>query len=401
MSLLIKNAKIFYKGNLVKKNIFVSGSKIRKIISNEIIADKIIDAKENIVIPGLIDPHVHFREPGLTYKEDFFSGSMAAAAGGVTTILDMPNTKPETTTIKNLEEKRKLARKSIVNYGFHFGAAVDNIEEIKKVKNVASIKIFMNHSTGNMKIDDDNVLKEIFKNSRLVFVHAEGDKVNKAIELNEDYGNSLYLAHISLSSEIKEIKKAKAITEKRIFAEVTPHHLFLSNDDFEQQRGFADMRPSLKTKEDQKALLQAINDNIIDTIGTDHAPHTHEEKMNTDYPYGIPGIETSLPLLLNAVNKEKLTIKKIVELCCENPAKIFKLKGKGFIEEGFDADLTIIDMNLEKEVNNDELFTKCRWSPFNGWNLMGWPVTTIVNGNIIYDKGNIDAIKAREVEYYE
>ncbi|MBL7054812.1 dihydroorotase family protein [Candidatus Woesearchaeota archaeon] len=396
MTLLIKNAKIFTKGTLINKNIFVENEKIRKITNQNLMADKVINAKNKIVLPGIIDSHVHFREPGLTGKEDFYSGSRAAASGGITTILDMPNTNPPTTTVERLKEKRRLAKKSVVNYGFHFGSTSENIEEIKNVKNVASVKIYMEKTTGDLIINDDEALKRIFSLPITKTIHAEGGQIKKALELGKDTLSRLYFCHVSSKEELNLIIENK---KNNVFIEIAPHHLFLSEQDKEKQGSFAEMKPSLKVKEDQIALWEAIKNNRVDTIATDHAPHTVEEKHQINYPYGVPGCETILPLLLNAVNDGLLEIKKLVQLCCENPAKIFKLKGKGFIEEGFDADLTIIDMDLEKEVNNDSLFTKCKWSPFNGMSLKGWPVITIVNGNVVYNNGNIEHVRGKEVEY--
>lgn len=396
MNLLIKNAKIFTKGILINKNIFIENQKIRKITNQNLQADKVIDAKNRIVLPGLIDSHVHFREPGLTQKEDFLTGSKAAAAGGITTFLDMPNTNPPTTTIERLEEKRRLAKKSVVNYGFHFGSTKDNIEEIKKAENIASVKVYMDITTGELIINDENTLKKIFQIPITKTIHAENERILKAIEFGRDYSR-LYFCHVSSKQELDNIIKNKT---SNIFIEVTPHHLFLTEQEKEKHKGFADMKPGLKKKDDQIALWEAIKNNFVDTIATDHAPHTKDEKMQINYPFGVPGCETMLPLLLNAVNDKLLTLKKLVQLCCENPAKIFKIKRKGFIQEGFDADLTIIDINLEKEVRNEELQTKCKWSPFNGFRLKGWPVMTIVNGNIVFDNGNINHVRGKEVEYY-
>ena len=398
MSLLIKNAKIFTKGILINKNIFIEKDKITKITNQNLMADKVINAKNKIVLPGIIDAHVHFREPGLTHKEDFLTGSKTAATGGITTFLDMPNTKPSTTSLERLEEKRRLARKSIVNYGFHFGSTKDNIEEIKKVKNVASVKVYMDPTTGDLMMTDENALKKIFLLPITKTIHAETENIIKALELGKNTNARLYFCHVSSQEELNYIIKNKT---NNIFIEVTPHHLFLTAQHVNELGSFAEMKPSLKTKEDQIALWEAIKNNEVDTIATDHASHTKEEKMQINYPFGVPGCETMLPLLLNAVNDKLLTLKKVVQLCCENPAKIFKIKGKGFIEEDFNADLTIVDMNLEKEVNNDKLLTKCGWSPFNGFKLKGWPTTTIVNGNVVYDNGNINHIRGREVEYYE
>lgn len=399
MSILIKNGKVYQNGTLIKKNIFIKKDKITKLTNQELKADNVIDAKNKIIIPGLIDEHVHFREPGLTQKEDFLTGSMAAAAGGITTILDMPNTLPPTTNLQRFEEKRRLAKKSIVNYGFHFGSTNDNIAEIEKVKNVASVKVYMESTTGDLMVDNEHALKNIFSSSKTVAVHAENENIIKALELIQHGNNHLHFCHISSKEELHYAKKEKI--KNKVSVEVTPHHLFLTASSLNELQSFAEMKPHLKTKEDQKALWEGIHNGKVDSIATDHAPHTKEEKLDPNYPYGVPGCETMLPLLLNAVNEKKLTLKKLVQLCCENPAKIFKIKNKGFIKEGFDADLTIIDLNLEKEVKNNDLFTKCKWSPFDGWKLKGWPVATIVNGNIVFNNGKINNIVANEVLYYE
>lgn len=387
--MLIKNCKLIQRNKQIIRDILIDGKFIKKIAGNiePKNKEKVIDARFNYVIPGLIDPHVHFREPGLTHKEDFFTGSKAAAAGGITTILDMPNTKPETVSVKELNKKRRLAKKSLVNYGFHFGGSVDdNVEEIKKVRDVASVKVFMNVSTGKMLIEDDDLLERVFNVAELVSVHAEKEMVEKAIRLSKKCGNKLYLCHLTLASELEVLRKYK---DDQIFAEVTPHHLFLTKNDVKKLKAFAEMKPDLKTKKDQDALWQAIDDGLIDTIGTDHAPHTVEEKKAKDYPSGVPGCETALPLMLDAVNKGKISLTKVVRLMSTNPAKIFGIKNKGKIAVGYDADLVIIDMELKKKVENKKLFTKCKWSPFNEKILKGWPIITIVNGRVVFDKGMI------------
>lgn len=394
---LLKNCRILEDKKLIKTNVFIKGSKIWSITRKNIKADEIIEVKGNIVLPGIIDSHVHFREPGLTHKEDFLSGSIAAAKGGITTILDMPNTVPATTTVKLLEEKRKLAKKSIVNYGFHFGAAKDNLDEIKKAKKIASVKVFMDVSTGNLQIDDDAALKNIFMESRLISVHAEGNNVMKAIGMIKGTKNRLYLCHISSREEVDMLKKNKV--RDRIYAEATPHHLFLSEKDLSKLGKFSMVKPMIKSKLDQNTLFYAINKSLIDTVATDHAPHTKKEKKQGSF--GVPGVETMLPLLLDAVNQKKISLFKLQKLCCENPAKIFKIKDKGFIKKGFDADLTIVDMGLRKKVGKEKFLSRCKWSPFEGKTLKGWPITTIVNGNIVYDKGNIYEIRGKEVDYYE
>lgn len=396
MSILIKNGKIFTKGILINKNIFIEKGKIAKITNQLLKADQVINATNKIILPGLIDSHVHFREPGHIWKEDFFTGSKAAAAGGITTILDMPNNKTPTITEARLLEKRRLARKSLVNFGFHFGTTQDNIKEINKVKNIASIKIYMDETTGDLIIEDDKALQEIFNLPITKSIHAEKEKILKALELSEKNSSKLYFCHVSSKEELDYILNNK---KSNMFIEVTPHHLFLSEDEVEKHKGFADVKPPLKPKDDQIALWEAIKSNKIDTIATDHAPHTYDEKMKIEHPVGLPGCQTMLPLLLNAVNENLLTLKKLVQLCCENPAKIFKIKGKGFIEQGNDADLVIIDMELEKEVINEQMFTKVKWSPYNGMMLKGWPITTIVNGNIVFENNKFNDIKAREVVF--
>jgi dihydroorotase len=396
MSLLLKNCKLLMHGIPVIKDILIEDGVIKKVGRIDAAAETVVNVKEDFVIPGVIDPHVHFREPGLNHKEDWKTGSYAAAKGGVTTVLDMPNTKPPTFTLGDLEEKRRLASKSIVNYGFHFGgSSADNIEEIKKAGNAASTKIFMNHSTGNLLIEDLELIEKIFNASKMVATHAEGKQVEEAVEISKKTGRKLYLCHLSLKSEVDFLKQNKT---SNIFCEVTPHHLFLTNNDFRKMKGFAFMRPNLKSEKDQKALWDAIEYGLIDTIGTDHAPHTIEEKRAKKYPAGIPGIETMLPLMLDAVNKKKITMQKLVEMTSRNPAKIFGIKNKGLLRIGYDADLVVVDMDLKQKVRNDELFTKCGWSPFNGKILKGWPVMTIVNGNIVYESGHVvNKIKAKEV----
>lgn len=394
ISKLIKNCRILEEGKLVERTLFLEDHKIKTISDEIITAEVVIDAKGMVVLPGMIDCHVHCREPGMTDKEDFLTASKAAAAGGVTTIIDMPNTKPATTTVGLLEQKRELAKKSIVNYGFHFGSTMENLSQITHAKNIASVKIYMDETTGELMMNDETWIKKIIENSKRVSVHAEGDNVEKAVNFVKGTKNKLYLCHISRASEVEYLKKHKL--RNKVFVEVTPHHLFLTEEDKSRLGNFALMKPGIGNKQDQDALWEFLKNGKVDTIGSDHAPHTSEDKKEA--VFGVPGLETTMPLLLNAVNDEKLTLQKVVELTAENPAKIFGIKDKGKIEEGYDADLIFIDMGLEKEVRNEELFTKCKWSPFNGMKLKGWPVMTMVNGNLIYQDNKINEItKGNEV----
>ncbi|MBI2652380.1 amidohydrolase family protein [Candidatus Woesearchaeota archaeon] len=399
MPTLIKNCRLHIKDKVYSKNILIKQGKISKITNKEPKAEKIMDAKNNFVLPGLIDCHVHFREPGLTHKEDFLTGSMAAAKGGITTVLDMPNTLPPTTTIAALEEKRRLAAKSIVNYGFHFGATNDNISDIKKAKNIAAVKLYMDYTTGDLKVSDFETINDIFKSSKITIIHAEDEHVKNAVEIlaKSKTKNRIHFAHVSSEKELKYAKLNKI--KKQVTVEVCPHHLLMNERDIQTLGAFAEMKPRLKTEQDQKVLWQGIKDGIVDVIASDHAPHLKEEKEKANYPFGVPGVETLLPLLLDAFNSNKISLPTIIKLCCENPANIFKIKNKGFLKEGYDADLVIVDLDKRQAVRNEDLLTKCKWSPFEGKILKGWPVTTIVNGNVVYDNGEIFDIKAKEVQY--
>jgi len=395
MTLLVENGRIYINGSLMKKSVLIEDGKIKSISSSRTDAtDEVINAKGMIILPGFIDPHVHFREPGMTHKEDFRSGSFAAATGGVTCFIDMPNTKPPTLTTKLLDEKRKYAsEKSIVDFGFHFGSSDGNLEEIKNAKRIASVKIFMDASTGNMLIRDENIIRNVINHSSFCSFHAEEANAGKATRFAEDLNKKIYLCHVSSENELEYVKKSR----KNVFSEVTPHHLFLTEND---QNKFVRMKPPLKTDKDRASLWKAINEGFIDTIGSDHAPHTAEEKRTSEV-YGVPGVETRVPLMLDAVNKGRITLEKIVEMMCENPARIFRLENKGFIKEGMDADMVIIDMKLRKKIRNDELFTKCGWSPFEGFEIAGWPVKTIARGNVIFESGEVyDKMKGMEVEFY-
>ena len=421
------------KNNIILKNgIDVFGNKIEILINNDIIGKisenidenkfqnsenlKIIDVGKKLIMPGIIDVHTHMREPGVTYKEDFETGSRACAKAGVTTFYDMPNTIPTTTTLENLMEKKKLAsEKSIVNFGLHFGGSKnDNIEEIKKVlknREVNTVKIFMNVSTGEMLIEDDKILAKVFENSKLVLVHAENEMIDKAIELNKNYGSGLYVCHIPSAEEMKKVidakKNSKVNTKEHpVYAEVTPHHLFLNTEireSTERNKMLLRMKPELREKSDNEFLWEAINRGEVDTIGTDHAPHLISEKLEK-ITFGMPGVETSLALMINAYNEGKISLEMIQKLMCENPAKIMKIEKRGKLQEGYFADIIVVDPKKEWIVGvDDTIESKCGWTPYENWKLKGKNTMTIVNGKIVYEnrKINENVKSGKEVKFYD
>ena len=388
--MIIKNVKIINSQKPV--SIIIENEKIKKIdMENDFekykeVGNKIIDANYNYVIAGIIDPHTHMRDPGLNHKEDFNSGSKAAARGGITTFLDMPNTIPNTITKENLTQKKSMmSGKSYVDYGFHFGGSkTDNSEDIKSIKNeVASTKIFLNVSTGNMLIEDDKILEKLFTASKIVSVHAEGKMVDKAIEIAKRTGTTLYLCHLSLYSEIDSLKRAKD-SGMKIYGEATPHHLFLNTENInEKNKTLLRMNPELKEKSDNEALWKAIKDGTIDTIGTDHAPHLLSEKLEK-LIFGIPSVEHSLELMLKKVKDFTIDLKLLTKIMSENSAKIFGIKNKGILKEGYDGDLTIVDLNDESEIIEKDIITKAAWSPYINFKRGGRVIMTILRGNTVY-----------------
>ena len=421
--LLIKNGTLINSTKVYKSDILIEDGIIKKIspqINDE--CTNVIDASNLHVMPGAIDPQVHFREPGLTHKEDIHHGSKGAVAGGVTTFFEMPNTNPATISVELLNKKNDIAKNtSVANYSFFIGATHDNIEEIKKVDNNCGIKIFMGSSTGTLLVDDETALENIFAHAtRVIAVHAEDEDIlnevaqkikptkfsdhvkmrpveaavaatKKAIKYALKYNKKLHILHLSTAEEVEIIRQHKSTN--LITAETTPQHLLLESPDIYNRIGsLGQMNPPIREKYHQDELWKGLRDGTINCIATDHAPHTLEEKNNLydKSPAGMPGIETSLPLMLNQVTAGKIELTDVVKWMCENVTKIYGVKNKGFIKPGYDADITIIDMNKEKIVKGNQMQSKCGWSAFDNQKLKGWPVTTIVNGNIVYENEMIN-----------
>ena len=338
-------------------------------------------------LPGMIDVHVHFRDPGATYKEDFFTGTSAALAGGVTMILDMPNNPLPTISNSALQQKEKIAKaKAVCDYGFVFGASqFDNTQEFKKViPKVAALKVYMDQTTGTLLIENLKLLEKIFakwESDKPIMVHAEAGTLAKAITLAYLYKRHLHCCHVSLQEEVELIKRAKEQGIK-VTAEVTPHHLFLTDKDQKKLGPFGIMKPPLRSKGDVDALWRGIKKGVIDIVATDHAPHTKEEKEAGKPVFGVPGLETALPLLLNSVYEKRLNLDEVVKLYHDNPRKIFSLpkQPNTFIE---------VDLDNKWKIQNKNLQTKCGWSPFAGWKVYGKVASVVIRGKTVYKDGKI------------
>lgn len=337
-------------------------------------------------LPGLIDPHVHLREPGATQKEDFETGSKAAIAGGFTLVLDMPNNPIPTITPQALQEKMDLAKGRIYSdVGFHFGASAKNIQYFTDVSNkVFGLKVYMNQTTGDLLMEDDKTLEAVFSSwpkEKIIMVHAEGETLQKAIALTKRFNNKLHVCHVSLKREIELIKAAKA-EGLQISCEAACHHLFLKDTDVSRLGSYGMMKPPLESAENQEALWQALVDGTINMIASDHAPHTKEEKVGEKPMFGVPGLETTLPLLLTAVNEGRLTIDRLIELTYTNPKKIFNLP---------EQKNTLVEVDLEESyiIENESLKTKCGWTPFAGMKVTGRVKKVVLRDQLVYDGQNI------------
>ncbi|NEP42508.1 MAG: dihydroorotase, partial [Okeania sp. SIO2H7] len=371
--------------------------------------------------PGVIDPQVHFREPGLEHKEDLSTATMACAKGGVTSFLEMPNTRPLTTTQEALDDKlKRAAAKCLVNYGFFIGATAENLPDLLTANPTCGIKIFMGSMHGNLLVDTEEKLEPIFaKGKRLIAVHAENQaRINQrrqefagitdpaihstiqdnetallatkmALKFSKKYERRLHILHTSTGDEAELLREDKP---SWVTAEVTPQHLLLNTSAYEQIGTFAQMNPPLKSERDNQILWQALLDGVIDFIATDHAPHTLEEKGKgyPNTPSGMPGVETSLPLMLTQAMEGRCTVSQVVNWMSAAVARGYKIPNKGAIAPGYDADLVLVDLQNYRPVLREELLTKCGWSPFEGWSLTGWPVVTIVGGKVVYNKGELN-----------
>ena len=431
MLTLIKNAKLVNEGQVYQADVLIENQIIKEISSEiKIEADYIIDAKGLHLLPGVIDDQVHFREPGLTHKANIYSESKAAVAGGITSFMEMPNTNPQALTQELLEDKYVIASQtSIANYSFFMGASNDNLEEVLKTdpKKVGAIKIFMGSSTGSMLVDNRTVLEEIFKKSpMLIAVHCEdeqtiqentikakkefGEEVpisehpnirsaeacykssSMAVELAKKHNTRLHVFHLSTEKEISLFDNTLPLAKKLITAEVCIHHLWFDESKYAEKGTLIKWNPAVKKASDKEALFQALLDDKLDVIATDHAPHTLEEKSNTYFnaPSGGPLVQHALPAMLAFVKQEKISIEKVVEKMCHNPAICFKVENRGFIREGYFADLVLVNLNKPWEVNKNNILYKCGWSPFEGETFNAQITHTFVNGHIAYEYGDFD-----------
>lgn len=435
--ILIKNAKIVNEGKIFEGDVLIENDLIVEIsdsISAKSSECKIIDAEGNYLIPGAIDDQVHFREPGLTHKGDIESESRAAVAGGITSFIEQPNTIPNAITQEILEQKYQLASKnSFANYSFMMGGTNDNLEEILKTnpKNVAGLKLFLGSSTGDMLVDSSESLEKIFSSTKLLIaVHSEDETTVKAnlekfkliygdeipvefhpqirsveacyksteriVKLAKKTGARLHVFHLSTAKELEFFTNKIPLEEKQITAEVCIHHLWFSDEDYKTKGNLIKWNPAIKTANDRKELWEALNDGRIDVIATDHAPHTLEEKKQsyTKAPSGGPLVQHAVVAMFEAFHQGKISIEKIVEKMCHNPAKIFKIEKRGFIKVGYYADLVIVNPGLPWSVKKENILAKCGWSPFEGFTFKSRITHTFVNGQLIYSAFKVKDIRA-------
>lgn len=433
--LLIQNAILVNEGKEETGSILIEGDQIAEIFTHPAHTTlpedaKVIDASGKYVLPGIIDDQVHFREPGLTHKGEIYTESKAGVAGGVTSFMEMPNTNPQTTTQKLLQEKFQIAsQKSLANYSFYMGATNDNIEELLATdpQNVCGIKIFMGSSTGNMLVDNLETLDTIFKKSPLLIaVHCEDEQTIRknldkykgiygenipvalhpvirndeacylssalAVHIAKKHNTRLHILHLSTAKEIQLLSNKIPAREKRITSEVCVHHLWFDDRDYERLGNKIKWNPAIKSENDKNKLLEALLNGTIDVIATDHAPHTIEEKTNSYFkaPSGGPLLQHSLNVMLELYHQNKISIATIVDKMCHAPAEIFQVKKRGYLRKGYFADLVLVDLSQKWTVSNDNMLYKCGWSPFEGYSFQGKVTHTFINGNMVYCNGKFD-----------
>lgn len=437
--ILIKNARLVNEGQVTETDVYIENGRIAKIDQNLSQRDsntQLIDAAGSFLLPGIIDDQVHFREPGLTHKGDIYSESRAAVSGGITSYIEQPNTIPPATTIEKLEAKYSIAaEKSWANYGFNMGGANNNLEELKKLDptKVPGVKVFMGSSTGNMLVDDLKALEGIFSQIDIpIITHCEdeatiranteaaiakyGENIpismhpeirsreactlssSMAIELAKKHNTRLHVFHISTADECHFFDNKKPLAEKRITAEACIHHLWFSKEDYAEKGTFIKWNPSVKEASDRDEIFKAVLDGRIDVIATDHAPHTIEEKNNPylKAPSGGPLVQHALPAMMEFVRDEQMSIEMLVEKMCHNPAILFNIKERGFVREGYWADLVLVDPGRPWRVSTENIISKCGWSPFEGTTFRSRVTHTLVNGSLVYENGKVLEVKASQ-----
>jgi dihydroorotase len=431
-TLLIRNAKLVNEGKIYHADVFIKNGFIEKIDTNGIAmhADRVINAEGQYLLPGVIDDQVHFREPGLTHKGEIYTEAKAAVAGGITSFMEQPNTFPNAVTLELLEQKyTRAAQCSLANYSFFMGTTNKNLEELLKVDEtkIAGVKIFMGSSTGDMLVDDPIALENIFKNVKtLIAAHCEDDPMIKqnqkkfieqygeempakyhgqirsdeacyksssfAVELAKKHNTRLHIFHLSTEKELALFRNDIPLNEKRITAEACIHHLWFSDADYETKGNFIKWNPAVKTAKDREAIFTAMLDGRIDVIATDHAPHTFEEKSQSylKAPSGGPLVQHALNAMLEFYHQGKISLEMIVQKMCHNVAILFEIDRRGFIREGFYADLVLVDLNKKYTVSKENILYKCKWSPFEGTMFNSVVTHTIVNGCLVYEEGKFD-----------
>jgi dihydroorotase len=421
MKTLIRNAQVVLPQQTLRASVIIEDTKIADIDpAPQSRVDETLDGSGLHLLPGVIDDQVHFREPGYTHKEDLYTASRACAKGGVTTFLEMPNTRPATTTLERLDEKLALASaKSLVNYGFYMGATPDNLDQLQKARRTPGIKIFIGSSTGDLLVDDQQALERIFGQTELpITAHCEDETTVRAnaarladppsvadhsrirdhqaaviatrrtLDLARRHQHRFHVLHVSTADELDLLDDHQNL----VTAEVCPHHLFFHTGDYARLGALIQMNPSVKSPRDNQRLWQGLLEGRIQVVATDHAPHTLQEKQQPypKSPSGLPAVENSLALMLNQVHQGRCSLQQVVQWMCDAPARVWDIVGKGRIQVGYDADLVLVDLNRQAEIRDELQETKCGWSPWHGTKLTGWPVRTWVMGHLVYDQGRFD-----------